>query len=149
MYGLFFSIFVSDCTETSSNYTLLLNISSNVLAQDNEVYHILENKNVILTAYSKNNSSNLTDFIKQSSFYFKFQYRYVTVEKNGNWSTIKCLEDKNNSATVNRSWDFGGRIQLVVELLTKENKTLACKWTEIQIAGIPLNRRCCILIISP
>lgn len=136
---MFFSIFVSDCPETPSNYTLLLNISSNVLVQDTETertYHVLENEDVILTAtaYLKNNSSNLTDFIKQSPFYFKFQYRNISAGKSGEWDLIKCLKDK-SSATVKHSWSFGGRIECLVELLTEDNETLACNLTKIQIAG--------------
>lgn len=150
---MFFSIFVSDCPATPSNYTLLLNISSNVLVQDNEteIYHVLENEDVILTAtvYSKNNSSNLTDFIKQSPFYFKFQYRNISAGKSGEWGLIKCLKDK-SSATVKHSWDFGGRINCSVELLTEDKKTLACISRIIQIAGTYLlnNIKCCTLIIS-
>ena len=140
-YGLiwlFFSIFVSDCPASiSSNYTLVLNISSNVLAQNGGINHVLQNENVILTAtaYSNDNSSNFTDIIKQSPFYFKFQYRNSSLNKHGEWSSIKCLKDK-SSATVKHSWNFGGNIECLVELLTEDNETLACSSIKsIQIAG--------------
>ena len=114
---------------------MLLNISSNVLAWDSDrgVYHVLENEDVVLTAtaYSKNNSLNLTDIIKQSPFYFKFQYRNISTDE---WNSIKCLKDK-NSTTVKHSWDFGGTIVCSVELLTENNEPLACNFTKIQIAG--------------
>ena len=115
----------------------MFSISSNVLAQDSGLYHILENEIVTLTAtaYSENNSSNFTNFIKQSPFYFKFQYRNVSLsEKTGEWSSIKCLRDR-SSATVKHRWDFGGKINCSVELLTEDNETLACSSTMIQIAG--------------
>ena len=116
---------------------MALNISSNVLAQDTGVNHVLEHEDVIFTAaaHLNDSSSNFTDFIEQSPFYFKFQYRnFSLAEDKDGWSLIRCVQD-NSSATLKHSWNFGGRIEFLVELLSQDDETLACNSAVIQIAG--------------
>ena len=129
-----FSFSVSDCAASPSNYTLSLNISSDVLAPDGNLNYVLKNNTVkfVATAHLNDKSpENFTDFIKQSMFCFK--YRYISGSEN-NWTVIECVNET-SSAALNHSWSREGRIECIVELMTLDNKSLACNSTLIQIAG--------------
>ena len=131
---MFFSFSVSDCAASPSNYTLSLNISSDVLASDGNLNYVLKNNTVkfVATAHLNDKSpENFTDFIKQSMFCFK--YRYISGSEN-NWTVIECVNET-SSAALNHSWSREGRIECIVELMTLDNKSLACNSTLIQIAG--------------
>ena len=133
---MFFSFSVSDCPVSPSNYTLSLNISSDVLVRDGSINYVLKNNEVkfVATAHLNNKSpENFTDFIKQSMLYFKFQYRYISGSEN-DWNIMECVNET-SSAALNYSWTREGRIECYVELMTADNKSLACNSTLIQIPG--------------
>ena len=128
---MFFSFSVS---ASRSNYTLSLNISSDVLARDGNISYVLKNSKVkfVATAHLNDKSpQNFTD--KQSMFCVKFQCYHIS-GRESNWTMMNCLINT-SSVALNHSWSTGGRIVCAVELMTPDNKSLACNSTTIQIAG--------------
>ena len=113
----------------TSNYTLILDVSSRVLVQGEIYNYALAGEEVALVATVYNNLSNFTDSNNQSQvYYYNFQCRSAST---GNWYPINCSEE----STAVEIWNTGGRFECLVQLLTQDNKPLACDSTQIVIAG--------------
>lgn len=119
---------VSECdSQFSSNYTVNLSVSSDVLVYDDGEYYVLPNKSVTLTATPHINN-NASDFIIQSHFYYNFLCRL----EDSKWTSINC----SNESTVVTSWPWKvGEVECKVKMLTPNMTVLACNTTRIQIAG--------------
>ena len=123
-----------DCASIStSNYTLTLDVSSHVVVQGEDFnYYVLAGEEVTLmaTAHRNSNSSNSTDLTSELQvFYYNFQCRNDTAVDR--WYPVNCSEE----STVVKVWHYGGTVECSVQLLTQDNKTLACNGTNITIAG--------------
>ena len=128
---VYFSLLFLDCALTpTSNYTLTLDVSSHVVVRDGTFNYILAGEEVTLTAtaHRNNNSSNFTDLTNQSQVYY---YNFQCHNSTKRWYPINCSKE----STVVEVWHHGGTVECSVQLLTQDNKTLACNLTRIKIAG--------------
>ena len=123
---IFSPCLVSECdSQFSSNYTIILNVSSDVLVHHDGVNYVLPNESVTLTATPHINN-NAIDFIIQSQFY----YNFLCWDDDSKWTYKKC----SNESTMVTSWKLGN-IECKVKMLTPNRTVLACNTTRIQIAG--------------
>ena len=136
MFVYFSLLLFLDCTlDPTSNYTLILNVSSRVLVHDGNSSYVLAGEEVTLIATAYNNSSNFTDSSNRSQvYYYNFECRHVSTGENI-WNHINCSE----KSTAVQTWNTGGKVECSVQLLTQENEILACDATQIIIAGNIIN----------
>lgn len=126
LYIYFSLLLFLDYCVSNPNYTLVLNVSSQVLVEDE---YVLAGEEVTLIA-TASNSSNFTDLTNQSQvYYYNFQCRSRTF--GGEWYPINCSEE----STAVEVWYDGGEVECLVQLLTQDNITLACDKTQIKIVG--------------
>ena len=128
---IYFSLllFLVCISNPTSNYTLLLNVSSRVLVRDGNSNYVLAGEEVTLIATTYNNSSNFTDSNNQSQVYYNFQCSNVSTGYI--WYHINCSE----GSTAMTIWHTGGKVECSVQLLTQDDDMLACNATQIVIAG--------------
>ena len=128
-----FAFFTSDCPNSVTNYTLLLNVSSRILVENGiNTYHVLASERVSLTATAqrKSNSSNITDIVKPLNLYFIF-----LCSASKRWNATRCLKTK-ESITKSYIWNSSKVVKCLVQLVTENYEVLACSnRINIRIAG--------------